>query len=107
METLDVVKSKIIEYLDRNLVLEPNLLTEIRENLPNLSADKVHSVYEILADLDQKQTISIKHKLEVEPYFFKKIEYLIYRVMYEEHVALEKISHEQADEELKIALKTL
>jgi hypothetical protein len=106
-EAITVVREKIHEFLGRNLLLDQKILQEVRGNLPVLNAEQIHRVYDILKIVDDRQTQGLVKKLKTEPYFFKKLEYLIYRAMYQEHLEAEKSIREQADRDLIADLEAL
>jgi len=83
------IKQKILEFLDRNLVLDKGIVKEVRESIDDLGEDQMHWVYEVLLDLDTKQTNALQDKLKETPWFFTEMEVAVSKEMYEKHIAEE------------------
>jgi len=84
------IKKKILEFLDRNLVLEDSIVREVRWNIDDLSDEQLTWVYNVLIDLDKKQTQALQDKLEEDPNFFFKMETEVFKEMYNKHIKEEQ-----------------
>ena len=84
------IKKKILEFLDRNLVLEKDIVKEVRESIDDLTQQQLEWVYDVLVDLDAKQTNVLQEKLKETPWFFTEMEVEVSKEMYEKHITEEK-----------------
>jgi len=80
------IKQKILKFLDRNLVLWKEIVTEVRESIDDLNTEQLEGVYDVLVDLDAKQTTALQNKLKETPWFFTEMEALVSKEMYEKHI---------------------
>ena len=85
-KTLDDYKSKIKEFISRNLVLDEDIKKEVEDSKDSLVFEDVKKIYEILLDLDIKQTIALKNKLWEDPSFFIRNEMESARKIYNKHL---------------------
>ena len=95
------IKQKILEFLDRNLVLDNEIVTEVRESIDDLSDDQLAWVYDVLVDLDIKQTSALQDKLKETPWFFTEMEVVVSKEMYEKHILEEQKEKETMEKWLK------
>ncbi len=80
------IKNKILEFLDRNLVLEKGIVDEVRWSINDLSEEQLYWVYDVLVDLDTKQTNALQEKLKETPWFFTEMEIVVSKEMYNKHL---------------------
>ena len=80
------IKQKIIEFLNRNLLLEEDTIYKIRESIHELSVEKLKWVYGVLQDLDIKQTSVLQEKLRENPFFFFEMENKVFKEMFKKHI---------------------
>lgn len=80
------IKQKIIEFLNRNLLLDDKIVKDIRSSIHDLDNKQLKSTYNILLDLDKKQTEALQKKLEEDPNFFVKMQIKAFRQIYERHI---------------------
>jgi len=80
------IKQKIIEFLNRNLLLEEDIIYKIRESIHELSEEKLKWVYDVLLDLDNKQTSVLQEKLKENPFFFFEMENKVFKEMMKKHM---------------------
>ena len=80
------IKSKILEFLDRNLVLDKAIVDEVRWSINDLSEEQLSWVYDVLVDLDAKQTNALQEKLKETPWFFTEMEVVVSKEMYNKHL---------------------
>lgn len=83
------IKQKIMEFLDRNLLLEDDIVHEIRSSIHDLDNEQLESIYEVLLDLDKKQTNALQKKLEENPNFFFEMQIKAFKQMYKRHIEVE------------------
>ncbi len=98
---MDALKQEILELLNRNLVISPEVREELVQNLESLSEPKIKKILVILRDADQKQTQALEEILKEDPYFFHKLEHVILETMEDEFEKQEIIEHEVAEKELE------
>jgi len=96
------IKQKIIEFLNRNLLLEKDVIYKIRSSIYELSEEKLKWIYEILLDLDNKQTNALQDKLRENPNFFFEMELKVFKEMYRKHIK-EELSEKQMIEKWLIS----
>lgn len=92
------LKQKILEFLNRNLILEDDIINQIRESINDLSKEQLEWVYEVLLDLDKKQTSVLQSKLKENPNFFFEMEVKVFKEMYNKHLKEEKSQKELIEE---------
>lgn len=95
------IKQKILEFLDRNLVLDNDIVSEVRESIDDLSDEQLAWVYDVLIDLDAKQTKALQEKLKDTPWFFTEMEVVVSKEMYEKHIKEEQKEKETMEKWLK------
>jgi len=95
------LKNKILEFLNRNLVLDKEIIVEIRESIDDLSEEKLKWIFEVLQDLDNKQTSVLQEKLKENPFFFFEMENEVFKEMYQKHITEEKKEREMVEKWLK------
>jgi hypothetical protein len=91
------IKQKIIEFLNRNLLLDEKNIYKIRESIHELSEEKLKWVYDVLLDLDNKQTSILQEKLKENPFFFFEMENKAFKEMFKKHLEEEKKERELAE----------
>ena len=84
------LKTKILEFLDRNLVLDRDIIDEVRWSIDDLSEEQLSGVYDVLVDLDKKQTNALQEKLKETPWFFTEMEVVVSKEMYDKHIKEEE-----------------
>ena len=92
------LKQKIIEFLNRNLLLEEDIIYKIRDSIYDLSDEKLKWVYDILLDLDNKQTSVLQEKLKENPNFFFEMEVKVFKQMQKKHILEENKEKELIEE---------
>ena len=92
------IRQKIIEFLNRNLLLEDKIIYKIRESIYELSDEKLQWVYEVLLDLDNKQTSVLQEKLKENPNFFFEMEVKVFKQMHKKHILEENKEKELIEE---------
>ena len=95
------IKQKILEFLDRNLVLDNEIVAEVRGSINDLSDEQLAWVYGVLVDLDSKQTKALQEKLKETPWFFTEMEVVVSKEMYEKHIKEEQKEKETMEKWLK------
>lgn len=100
------ILAEITEYLDRNLVLSPAVLKQVRKSLPTRTEEQLTTIHGLLKKTDEKQTEGLMKKLQEEPHYFKKLEATIVQEMYEDHLAEEEDDKQKAEEDLEHELKS-
>jgi len=80
------LKEKILHFLNKNLVLDKNIIKEIKSSINELSEVQLKSIYKILSDLDRKQTLVLQEKLKETPWFFTQVEIDLSKEMYNKHI---------------------
>ena len=101
------IKQKILEFLDRNLVLDKEIVAEVRGSIYDLSEEQLAWVYDVLVDLDNKQTKALQEKLKETPWFFTELEVVVSKEMYEKHIKEEKEEKKIIEKWLKEQLSYL
>lgn len=92
------IKQKIIELLNRNLLLEEDTLYKIRSSIHELSEEKLNGIYNILSDLDEKQTSVLQEKLKQNPFFFFDMENKVFKEMFQKHINEELKEREMVED---------
>lgn len=95
------IRKKILEFLDRNLVLEKDIVKEVRESINDLNKQQLIWIYNVLVDLDNKQTKVLQDKLQETPWFFTEMEISVWKDIYEEHIKEEFQEKEDIEKILK------
>jgi len=80
------LKEKILHFLNKNLVLDKNIIKEIKSSINELSTNQLKSIYDVLSDLDRKQTLVLQEKLKETPWFFTQVEIDLSKEMYNKHI---------------------
>jgi len=80
------LKEKISHFLNKNLVLDKNIIKEIKSSINELSEVQLKSIYKVLSDLDRKQTLVLQEKLKETPWFFTQVEIDLSKEMYNKHI---------------------
>lgn len=88
------IKQKIIEFLNRNLLLGEETIYRIRSSIHELSDEKLNWIYGVLLDLDNKQTSVLQSKLKENPNFFFEMEVKVFKEMYNKHLKEESSQKE-------------
>jgi len=92
------IKQKIIEFLNRNLLLEEDVIYKIRSSIYELNEEKLKWVYNVLLDLDNKQTSVLQEKLKENPFFFFEMENKVFKDMFKKHMDEEKKERELVED---------
>ena len=92
------IKQKIIEFLNRNLLLEEDIIYKIRSSIYELNEEKLKWVYNVLLDLDNKQTSVLQEKLKENPFFFFEMENKVFKDMFKKHMDEEKKERELVED---------
>lgn len=92
------IKQKIIEFLNRNLLLGEETIYRIRSSIHELSDEKLNWIYGVLLDLDNKQTSVLQSKLKENPNFFFEMEVKVFKEMYNKHLKEESSQKELIEE---------
>ena len=92
------IKQKIIEFLNRNLLLEEDIIYKIRSSIYELNEEKLKWVYDVLLDLDNKQTSVLQEKLKENPFFFFEMENKVFKDMFKKHMDEEKKDRELVED---------
>jgi phosphoglycerate-specific signal transduction histidine kinase len=101
-----IMLTEITEFLDRNLVLNPAVLDQVRKSLPTRTEEQLKTIHGLLKKTDEKQTEGLMKKLQEEPHYFKKLEATIVNEMYEDHLAEEEEDKQKAEDDLENELKS-
>ena len=92
------LKQKIIEFLNRNSLLEEDIIYKIRDSIHEFNDEKLKWVYNILLDLDNKQTSVLQEKLKENPNFFFEMEVKVFKQMQKKHILEENKEKELIEE---------
>ena len=95
------IKKKILEFLNRNLVLEKSIINKIKESINTLTKEQLEWIYSILVELDNKQTQVLEKRLKNTPWFFTEMEISVWKDIYEKHIKEEKKKKKYIEEFLK------
>ncbi len=79
-------KKKILEFVERSLIISPETKDKIINELNNLAWEQINKLWEILFKVDSEQTTILAKKLEKEPWFFMKLQWIVSRSSYQEHL---------------------
>lgn len=104
---MDEKKKKILEFVDRSLILSVEIKQRVIDEIDSLAVEQIDNLWKILFSIDQQQTKILSKKLEEEPWFFMKLQWTVSRASYQEHLKEELSELSELEEKFDEMLKEI